>query len=137
MEINVLAVIVAAIVSMVIGSIWYSPLLFGNIWMKLSDIKFSKDKKEQQAMMLRSYGLGVVSSLVLAYVLARFIQLFEADTAAAGAEIAFWAWLGFIVTTQFGAVLWEGRSYKVFLIGAGNMLVTLVSMGVILAVWPA
>ena len=38
MAVNYLAVLVAAIVSMVIGGLWYSPLLFGNVWMKLSGI---------------------------------------------------------------------------------------------------
>ena len=31
------SVLVAAIVSMVIGGLWCSPLLFGNVWMKLSE----------------------------------------------------------------------------------------------------
>lgn len=137
MEVNLLGVLVAAIVSMVIGSMWYSPLLFGNIWMKLSGVKFPKNKQKQQKMMLTGYGLGLLSSLVTAYVLGHFIVLMEADTAGAGAQIAFWAWLGFVLTTQFGAVIWEQRSYKLLLIGGSNMLINFLAMGVILAIWPA
>ena len=33
-EINWLGVLVATIVGMVLGAVWYSPLLFGNRWMK-------------------------------------------------------------------------------------------------------
>lgn len=136
MEVNYLAVLVAAIASMVIGSIWYSPLLFGNIWIKLSGVKIPTNKKKQQKMMLTSFGLGFLVSLVTATVLSYFIGMVGATDAAGGAEIAFWVWLGFIATTQIGAVLWEQRSPKLFLIGASNMLVTTVLMGVILAVWP-
>ena len=32
--INWLAILVAAISAFVVGGIWYSPLMFGNAWMK-------------------------------------------------------------------------------------------------------
>lgn len=139
MEINLLAVLVAALASMVIGSMWYSPMLFGNIWQKYSGVKMDPkaDKKAQQKMMLTSFGLGFLSSLVMGAVLAQLIVLTDMEGAAGGAQVAFWTWLGFVVTTQLGAVIWEMKSYKLLLIGASNMLVTLLVMGVILGVWPA
>lgn len=137
MTVSLLAVLVAAIASMIIGSIWYSPLLFGDVWMKLAKLKFPKDKKKQQSMMLKAYGMGLLVSLVTAYVFGHFILLTEATTAAEGAEIGFWVWLGFIATTQLGAVIWEQRSVKLFLIGSSNMLATALVMGIILAVWPS
>jgi len=137
MSVSLLAVLVAAIASMIIGSIWYSPLLFGDVWMKLAKLKFPKEKKAQQSMMLKAYGMGLLISLVTAYVLGHFILLTEATSAAEGAEIGFWIWLGFIATTQLGSVIWEQRSLKLFLIGSSNMLATALVMGVILAVWPS
>ncbi len=41
--VNYLAVLVAAIVGMVVGFIWYSPKVFGKMWMKLSGVN-PKDK---------------------------------------------------------------------------------------------
>ena len=35
--INYIAVLVSAVIGMAIGALWYSPLLFGKIWMKLRD----------------------------------------------------------------------------------------------------
>ncbi|MFT7184288.1 MAG: hypothetical protein ACI9QC_000626 [Oceanicoccus sp.] len=137
MEINFLAVLVAAIVSMIIGSMWYSPLLFGNIWMKLSGVKMPQNKEKHQKMMLTGYGIGLLTSVVAAYVMAHFVVITEATDAAAGAQLGFWIWLGFIATTQFGPVIWERRSPKLFFIGTSNMLVTSLAMGIILAVWPA
>ena len=34
MEFNFLAILVAAISSLVVGSIWYNPKVFGTIWMR-------------------------------------------------------------------------------------------------------
>ena len=37
-DINYLAVLIAALASYVLGALWYSPVLFGKLWMKLSKI---------------------------------------------------------------------------------------------------
>ncbi|RKF18729.1 DUF1761 domain-containing protein [Alginatibacterium sediminis] len=34
MELNGLGIAVATIIGMVLGALWYSPLLFGNVWMQ-------------------------------------------------------------------------------------------------------
>ncbi|SEK31970.1 Protein of unknown function [Colwellia chukchiensis] len=33
MELNILAIIVATVIGMVLGALWYSPVLFGNAWL--------------------------------------------------------------------------------------------------------
>ncbi|HEY4267070.1 MAG TPA: DUF1761 domain-containing protein, partial [Galbitalea sp.] len=38
-SINYIAVILATLSSMIIGSVWYTPKVFGNYWMKLSGVK--------------------------------------------------------------------------------------------------
>jgi hypothetical protein len=53
----------------------------------------------------------------------------------AGLQAGFWNWLGFVVPTTMGAALWEGKPWKYWMIIAGDWLVTLLVMGVILAVW--
>jgi hypothetical protein len=65
MEINYLAVLVAALVSMVIGGLWYSPLLFGNIWMKLSGITQKDVEKAKKQGMMKSMGKRVNSGFFL------------------------------------------------------------------------
>lgn len=37
-EINWIAVVVATISTMVVGSIWYTPKVFGNYWMRLAKV---------------------------------------------------------------------------------------------------
>lgn len=134
-QINVLAVLVAAIVSMVIGSLWYSPLLFGNIWMRLSGITISDVDKAKQRGMGKTYVIGFIGSLVMSYVLAHSIAFAGGVTFAHGMAGGFWNWLGFIVPVILGSVLWENRPVGLFFINIGYYLVALVLMGGILALW--
>ena len=133
MAVNLVAVLVAAIASMVIGFLWYGPL-FGKQWMAMMKIKKS-DIAKMKKMAGKNYAWTFIISLVTAYVLAVFIDLAGASTVAAGATIAFWAWLGFVATVTAGSVLWEGKPVKYFLINVLHWLVDLAVVGGILAVW--
>lgn len=133
--INYLAVLVAAVASMVVGGLWYSPLLFGKQWMKM--MKFEeKDLPKMKQEAKKSYALGFVSSLVMSYVLAHFVDYTASTTVVTGLQLGFWIWLGFTATLQLGSVLWEGKSWKLFFLNTAHSLVSLLLMAVILAVWP-
>ena len=47
MEINFLAVLVAALSSFVVGFVWYNPKVFGTIWM--NEIGMTEEKAKQAA----------------------------------------------------------------------------------------
>ena len=126
--VNYVAIIVAAIANMVVGYLWYSKMLFGKAWMKLMGKK-DMGKKDSMLMMM---GAGYVSSVVMAYVLAIFIQLNGAATPLAGAMTAFWAWLGFVATVTLGSVLWEGKSIQLWVLNAAHHLVGMAVMGAVL-----
>ena len=133
-EINYWAVLVVAILANVIGALWYSPLLFGKQWMKLSGITPKQTPKMKQKANV-SYAINVVASLVMAYVLAHYVDFAEAVTIAGGLQAGFWAWLGFIAPVQLGKVLWENQPFKLYLLNTGYYFVSLLVMGAILAVW--
>lgn len=48
----------------------------------------------------------------------------------------FWNWLGFVAPVTLGAVLWEGKHWKLWFLNNGYYLVTLLLMGAVLALWP-
>ena len=48
MEINFLAVLVAALSSFVVGFVWYNPKVFGTIWM--NEIGMTEEKAKQGNM---------------------------------------------------------------------------------------
>ncbi len=132
-DINYWAVLVAAIVGMAIGAVWYS-VLFGKKWMELMNL----DEKKMEVLKEKakwSYVWGFLTLLVMAYVLAHIVDYAEAATWLDGLQAGFWIWLGFVATVMLGGVLWEGKPFKLYLIGAAHELVSLLVMGVILAVW--
>lgn len=57
----------------------------------------------------KEYVMAFLSSLVLVYVLAHFVQDRKASNLAGGLQTAFWLWLGLIATTQLATVIFEGR----------------------------
>ena len=126
--VNYVAIIVAAIANMVVGYLWYSQMLFGKAWMKMTGKK-DMGKKDSMLMMM---GAGYISSVVMAYVLAIFIQLNGATTPLAGAMAAFWPWLGFVATVTLGSVLWEGKSIQLWVLNAAHYLVGMAVMGAVL-----
>jgi hypothetical protein len=133
-DINWLAVLVAAVVSMGIGAFWYSPSGFGKQWTSL--LGFSSQKiKDMQKGASKSYAWGFAVALVMAAVLAMFVDFVQATTVAAGVQVGLWVWLGFIATTTAGSVLWEGKPLKLYVLNNGYHIVSLAVMGAILAAW--
>jgi hypothetical protein len=135
--INYLAVLIAAIASMVVGSIWYGPL-FGKPWMALMGITQEKMKAGKKNMG-QTYALAFVGALIMSYVLAHSLIFASAylkvSGMSAGLMAGFWSWLGFVLPLTLGSVLWEGKSWKLWLLNASHWLVDLLVMGAILAMW--
>lgn len=127
---NWLLVLAAAVTSMVLGFLWYSPILFGKEWMELSGI--GKNAKKNMTL---GYILSFAGSFVTAFVLKQFIDLFYIVNFFDAIQLGFWIWLGFVATTLINAVVFEGKSWKLFVINAGYQLGGLLLMSWILSYW--
>ena len=64
-QVNYWAVFLAAVSTMVVGSIWYAKPVFGKTWMKLVNL----DEKKAAAGAVKALSLTFVLSLLTAYVL--------------------------------------------------------------------
>lgn len=62
MQINFVALFIAAIVTLVTGFIWYSPKVFGTIWMKENNLTQEELRKGN---MLKIFGLTYIFSLMI------------------------------------------------------------------------
>ena len=130
--INYLAVFVSAVASLVIGALWYGPM-FGKPWMRpLGISRESMQGWEKKMVAKRGYAISFISSLVMAYTLALFANLFRVTDITGAWQLSFWIWLGFIATTQLGPVLWLGKSLKLYLIDTFYHLVNIFVVSVIL-----
>jgi hypothetical protein len=131
-HVSILGVVLAAISAMIVGTLWYSPALFGPSWRKLIGIS---DEEMKQKMGGATFVL-LVAALLTAYVLALFTGYFHAFSGdswlVAAIDTSLLVWAGFALTTIFVHGVFEPQSKKVLYINAANRLVTLLVMGLIL-----
>lgn len=134
-DVNYLGVLIAAVAAMVIGFLWYGPI-FGKIWIREMKISEKDIKKAKQKGMTKNYVLNFIGALITAYVLAHFVGFLTLSTFSEAFQLAFWSWLGFFAAAALlGGVLWEGKSWKLFLINGSYWLVNLIIMAGILTAW--
>lgn len=132
-EVNYLAVFLAAASSMVVGSIWYAPKVFGNTWMKLAKIEPKKQMSTSDKLMfLWVFLLSLLTAYVLAHVSFLSNQYFEHSFMQDALSTAFWVWLGFVVTRILTHNMFDRRPGKLTLLAFGNEFVTIMLMGLII-----
>jgi hypothetical protein len=135
LAINYFSVVVAAVISFVIGWAWFSPILFVKPWMQLRG-------KDPEAAMAGGMKLPVgpmagefVAQLIIAYVLAVFIAATGSSDWAGALHVAFLAWIGFYLVPTASALLWEKMPLKLYAIYAGRWLAGLAAMALVLGLW--
>lgn len=133
-ELNMVAVIVAGLVYWLVGGLWYSPVLFGKMWMEAMGYK-KEDPQMGGMSPMKAMAGQLVMNLLTAYVLAHILATYQVTTVGAGLTGAFWVWLGFMFTLGMSTVFFERKSWKVFLINQSYNLTGLLAMGAILALW--
>ncbi|MDP3771866.1 MAG: DUF1761 domain-containing protein [bacterium] len=133
--VNFWAVVAAAVTSFIVGSVWYSPMMFGDVWARNLGKSPGELERMKKAPMATPVVGMFVGSLVMAYILAHFVTYLNVRSLADAFLLAFWLWLGFIVTVSISAVLFEHRSKKVFFINIAFQLVNLFVASVILGLW--
>ena len=117
-------IVIAALLNMGIGFVWYSKWLFGPTWMKLAEVKGKKAKTDKLAIFW-----GFVVALVIAYFLELFARNLAITTVSDGMFLGFCAWLGFVATTQISCVIWHRKPWQLFAINTGCKLLTFLVMG--------
>src|SRR5436190_1844431 len=138
MGVNLWAVLVAAVATMPLGFLWYSPLLFARPWMKLMGYD-PNDKAKLQEMQKgagKLYAMTFVATLISAFVLAKIVEISTVNQVPYAPKIGFAVWLGFVMTVQLTDMLFGKRPVKLFLINTGYQLVCYLTMAVIVTMWP-
>jgi hypothetical protein len=136
-SLNWLAILVAGISTMVVGFLWYSPLLFAKPWMR--EMGYDPNDKAKTEKMKKTagpaYAGSMVASLLSAFTLALILHGLRAEDLHFGIMASFHIWLGFVATVQFTGALFMKQSMKLFAINTGYQLVCYLVMGTILTVW--
>ena len=129
--INHIAVFVCAVMSLVIGAVWWSPPLFAKAWQTENGLT---DEQVANANLPKTFGLTFVLAWLMSYNLAFFL----------GASGTTWQWgviagllagVGWVVAMFIVIALFEQRSLKYMLINGGYITVYFAVIGFILGIW--
>ena len=128
-DVNWLAILVAALLPMIIGFLWYGPL-FGKKWMSLMGTTEEEIKAGFNPM--KSYGVSFIGAILTAYVMAR---LMGDGMDMSALTFGGMCWLGFYLTHGWQAVAYEGKSMSLYALNMGYNLVALLAMAFLLDAW--
>jgi hypothetical protein len=129
MHVNYLAVLAAAVASFALGSLWYSPVLFANAWMKEVKVDPAAAKKGNMGLM---FGGVFVIALVESLVFAMFLGPHPGWKMGLGAGFAAGlCWVSAALATSY---IFEQRSMRLFLINGGYFTVQFTLIGLLLGV---
>ncbi|MGZ5243582.1 MAG: DUF1761 domain-containing protein [Bacteroidia bacterium] len=131
-NINYLAVLVAAIVYFALGALWYSPVLFGKMWMEARNITAENANRDGMA---KIFIITFILNLVCVFLAATFVSALGANGISDGINLGLRFALGFAVTTMGINYMYDNKSSKLFWIDAGYHIVGIVAATIILSVW--
>ena len=159
MPFNFIAVLVASLVTLLVGFVWYNPKVFGTAWMKETGMT---EEKAQQGNMVKIFGLTIFYSFMISFLMPALTvhqmgalgmiggdpslakpsyAAFMADYGDAFRTFKHGALHGFF-TGLFLALpitainsLFEQKSWRYILINAGFWIVSLTIIGAIVCGW--
>jgi len=128
--INIIAVFIIAGIYFVLGWLWYSPVLFGKMWMN------SINKKPEDLQMGAKEIIGsIVISIIMPMFFAILLELVDNYNIITGILISLIIWVGFVAPFELYAVFYVGKSFKTYLIDIFYHLAGLLIAGIILSLW--
>lgn len=126
MAVSWIAVLLCGLATLLIGGLWYSPLLFAAVWQREAGV--TDEALRSGSMPLRFGGafvLGTLAGAVFALFIGTEMTIAQATAAGAAAGIAW-------VAASFGInYLFERRSLRLWLINGGYHAVQFTAFGAI------
>lgn len=130
--VNIWAVLLATLSTMVVGAIWYTPRVFGDRWMALAKV----DPDQAQQSGATPIVITVIVSFVSAYalaILANITHVFYGGSYLANtALIGVVAWAGFTAARFITHDAFEGRPTALTTMNIAHELVTVLVMALII-----
>ena len=125
-EVNLLAVLACGVSSLVLGGIWYSPMLFAGAWQRAAGLSDEQAKSGNMALI---FGGAFVLSLIAAYVFAMFLGAMPLAGAVGAGFSAGLCW----VSASYGiSYLFERRPLTLWLINGGYHTLQFTLFGLII-----
>ena len=128
-KLNFLSIFVASFIPFLLGSIWYSPTLFGTVWQKEINVL---DRAIQPEQVTRAYFV----SWVLSFITVTAFALYLGEKPAFAFAVIQGLYVGcFFVATSFGInYQFTNRSFKIFLVDSFYYIIQFTLYGVVLSI---
>jgi len=126
-QVNLIAVLLCGIASLVLGGLWYSPMLFAKAWQRAAGLSDEQAKTGNIAVI---FGGAFVLSLIAAYVFGMFLGPAMPLAGAVGAGFA--AGLCWVGASYGITYLFERRPSSLWAINAGYHTLQFTLFGLIL-----
>ncbi|MFJ5697384.1 DUF1761 domain-containing protein [Arthrobacter sp. NPDC093139] len=134
-EINIWAVLVATLSTMVVGSIWYTPKVFGNYWMRTAKVTPSGEGKDAIKPILITLVVSFVSALVLAGSVAIAQEFYGGSFLGNSVITAVILWAGFTAARFITHDAFEGRPAGLTMLNCAHELVTYLVMALVIGLF--
>ena len=121
------AVVASGLAAVLIGWIWYHPKVFGSAWARLSGLTPEMLEAGKKRMPIMAF-FGFLAAMLVAYVMSYVSAAWGFYEWRGALQLGFWCWAGFVAPTMLGMVLWEQKSFKLYLINVLYWLVALLVM---------
>lgn len=127
-KINYIAVIVTGFVAFILSGIWYSPMVFGPIWMTYRTAA-PPDFPEW------TMAFAPLRELIASYVIALLITKLALTTPRSAVHLMLLLWLAFHAVGMAGAILWDHMAWQLGAVHAGDWLMKMLFMALVLSAW--
>lgn len=134
-EINIWAVLVATLSTMVVGTLWYTPRVFGNYWMRIAKVDVSGDSKDAIRPILITLVVSLISAWVLAGGAAIAQDFYGGNFLLNTLITAVILWAGFTASRFITHDAFEGRPAGLTVLNCAHELVTYLVMALIIGLF--
>lgn len=128
-QINIWAVLLAAVAKFLVGGLWYNPFLFGRLWLENVGKK-GEDLGSPAIPMMLSAGLGLVTAFTLAVIIQLAGLGFVQSLALAGLIS-----IGIMASMLGPQMAFENRNFRLYAIYVGQYVMELFVMAAIIGAW--
>ncbi|MBI3786898.1 MAG: DUF1761 domain-containing protein [Ignavibacteriales bacterium] len=125
---NYAAAIVTGLLAFALSLLWYSPFLFGNIWMALRNPPVNP---LPGWTMLFAPLREIITAFLASYLITRL----EIATWQKGFKLGLVLWFVFYFVQMAGAVLWDNLPWQLGMVHGGDWLMKMLFISIVLSLW--
>lgn len=135
-EINYWAVLVATVLGMGLGAVWYSPAMFMKRWVRLARIDMDADRGSAVIPMMVAFAVTFLTAWVLAGSVAIAWHFYGGGYLASALVTAITLWAGFTAARVVTHDVFEGRPSHLTVLTISFELATVIIMALVIGLWP-